>query len=263
MLKGVTFDLWFTLLPSNGELDKAWERVRLRQTRRILAEHGFEIDTSELKDKIKTFDEQIHQERKRNGIDYSTDVHIAKLTEFLIPSAQDNQRLHQQLKETYVRPVLEDRKVSLGKGVPDMLITLKASGWKVGLISNTGKTPGTTFRDLFAKWGILDYFDTLVFSDEVGYYKPNQHIFHAAEVGLGLQHFELVHVGDMISADVCGALGAGWQAIHFRQYLPLRYLDENEQDARCLAKCPSQAVAETYDDVVKTLNALQERSMMK
>ena len=82
MLKGVTFDLWFTLLPSNREFDKAWEQVRLRETGRILAEHGYLFDVKRLTRKIQIFDEQVHQTRKQQGIDYSTDKHIAKLVEF-------------------------------------------------------------------------------------------------------------------------------------------------------------------------------------
>jgi len=259
MLKGVTFDLWFTLLPSNRELDRQWEKMRRKSTYQIFADHGFLFDNKRLKVKIRTFDAEINRQRKLNGIDFSTDEHIARLVQFIAPTALNNRKLHDQLKETYIFPIL-DVVPPIGDGVPDMLATLKENGWKIGLISNTGKTSGATFRQLFQQFDILKFFDDCVFSDEIGYYKPNQQIFRAAEERLGLQFNELVHVGDMISADICGALGAGWQAIYFKRYVAQRYLDENEQDARCLEMCPPQETAESYEEVVEKLTNMRDNS---
>jgi putative hydrolase of the HAD superfamily len=259
MLKGVTFDLWFTLLPSTRDLDRQWERMRQRATYDILTEHGFLFDYKKLKTLLKAFDSQINRERKLNAIDFSTSEHVSRLIQFIAPTAVNNKTLLEQLKETYTRPIAEVTPL-LGDGVPEMLATLKNQGWKIGLISNTGKTPGASFRSLFQQFGIMDYFDDCVFSDEAGFYKPNQLIFRAAEQHLGLQHNELVHVGDMISADICGALGAGWQAIYFNRYISQRYLDEDEQDARCIEKCPPQEIAGSYEEVVEKLTILRDLS---
>ena len=64
----------------------------------------------------------------------------------------------------YPPPAHADALAAL-QGVKDM-------GLRIGLISNTGMTPGTTFRTYLANTGMLDYFDTLTFSDEVKMSKP-------------------------------------------------------------------------------------------
>ncbi len=259
MLKGVTFDLWFTLLPSNKELDSAWRKVRNHETYRILQEHGYLGDYVSLKKRIRALDGTLQERRQQEGIDFTNDDHVDRLIDALTHNGRKNKVLHEQIKATFREPLLRQTP-PLAEGVPEMLSTLKADGWKIGLISNTGKTPGWTFRELFKRWDILRYFDELTFSDEVQAYKPNQKIFRDAENQLNLQSSELVHVGDMISADVCGALEAGWQAIHFTRYLDLRYLDENRRDAGVIDRCPPHESAHDYVEVVQKLKLLQDHS---
>ncbi len=259
MLKGVTFDLWFTLLPSNRQLDSAWRKVRNHETHRILLEHGYLFDYKRLKRQVREFDTQLQEQRRVLGIDFTNDEHVDLLIDSLTHNGRKNRVLHDQVKATFTEPLL-NQPPSLGEGVLEMLSTLRQEGWKIGLISNTGKTPGWTFRQLFQKWDILKYFEDCTFSDEVQAYKPNISIFHAAEKQLALQPFELVHVGDMISADVCGALDAGWQAVHFTRYLDYRYLDENARDAEVVDRCPPHQTAQDYTEVVQKLQSLRDRS---
>jgi len=61
--------------------------------------------------------------------------------------------------------------------------------------------------------GIIDLFDTIVVSDEIGWRKPLPVIFEAALTRLGVSAAEAVHVGDRADADVAGAHGAGLHAI--------------------------------------------------
>jgi len=259
MLKGVTFDLWFTLLPSNRKLDSTWRKIRNHETYRILLEHGYLFDYARLKKQIRIFDTQLQEQRRIQGIDFTNDEQVDLFLDFITQNGRKNRTLHDQIKETYTQPLLA-HPPSLGEGVPEMLATLKQEGWKIGLISNTGKSPGWTFRHLFDKWDILKYFEECTFSDEVQAYKPNLKIFRVAESQLKLQPSELVHVGDMISADVCGAIDAGWQAIHFRRYLGLRYLDENAQDAQIANRCPLHEVVYTYPEIVEKLRIMRVQS---
>ncbi|OLS15262.1 MAG: HAD family hydrolase [Promethearchaeota archaeon CR_4] len=259
MLKGVTFDLWFTLLPSNRKLDSTWRKVRNHETYHILLEHGYLFDYARLKKQIRLFDTQLQEQRRIKGIDFNNDEQVDLFIDFVTHNGRKNRSLHDQIKETFTRPLLT-YPPSLGEGVSEMLATLKADGWKIGLISNTGKTPGWTFRQLFDKWGISKYFEDCTFSDEAGAYKPNPRIFRMAEKQLKLQPSELVHVGDMISADICGAIDAGWQAIHFRRYLGLRYLDENARDAQVIDRCPPHEIVYTYPEIVEKLRLLRKQS---
>ena len=57
-------------------------------------------------------------------------------------------------------PVPHAEGVRVLEGIRDM-------GLNIGLISNTGMTPGTAFRRFLDQHKLLHYFDTLTFSDEV------------------------------------------------------------------------------------------------
>jgi HAD superfamily hydrolase (TIGR01509 family) len=64
------------------------------------------------------------------------------------------------------------------------------------------------------RWGILDVFDEVIISAEVGLAKPDMKIFHLAVERLGVAPGEAVFVDDF-PENVAGARAAGLQAILF------------------------------------------------
>ena len=58
-----------------------------------------------------------------------------------------------------------------------------------------------------------EYFQVLVFSDEVAWAKPNIRIFRHTLGQLGLEPQEAVHVGDDPITDVIGARKTGMKAV--------------------------------------------------
>jgi putative hydrolase of the HAD superfamily len=84
---------------------------------------------------------------------------------------------------------------------------------RIGLICNTGLTPGFGLRKFLANVGIADYFDLMLFSDEVGVRKPNPQIFQIATQKLQLKPYNIAHVGDNLKSDVWGAKNVGFKAI--------------------------------------------------
>ena len=90
---------------------------------------------------------------------------------------------------------------------------MKRRGCSLGLISNTAMTSGATFRVYLERLGLFQYFDTVVFSDEVGWAKPSGKVFRLALDALGVLPDAAVHVGDDRAADVGGALKAGLRAV--------------------------------------------------
>lgn len=84
---------------------------------------------------------------------------------------------------------------------------------KIGLISNTGITPGKIIECVFKEYEILQYFDILTYSDEVGVYKPHPKIFEVALKGLKTKPEETIHVGDIIETDIKGAKAFGMKAV--------------------------------------------------
>jgi epoxide hydrolase-like predicted phosphatase len=65
------------------------------------------------------------------------------------------------------------------------------------------------------QWSIVNAFDEVIISAEVGLAKPDSRIFHLALERLGVQPEEAVFVDDFLH-NVEGARAVGMQAIHFR-----------------------------------------------
>jgi putative hydrolase of the HAD superfamily len=80
--------------------------------------------------------------------------------------------------------------------------------YKLVLISNTGRTPGSVLKKLLEELKILNYFDMLIFSDEVKMRKPEPKIFLTACEAFHVLPQETVHVGDSVLMDFNGALNA-------------------------------------------------------
>lgn len=86
---------------------------------------------------------------------------------------------------------------------------------RVGLISDTGLSPGRYLRRLLKQDGFLDHLQVTVFSDEVGAAKPSSAVFEYAAEQLDVKPSELLHIGDLEGTDIEGAHAVGAQAALF------------------------------------------------
>jgi putative hydrolase of the HAD superfamily len=98
-------------------------------------------------------------------------------------------------------------------GAKEALGTVRSKGYKIGLISNTGRTPGIVLRKVMENLGILEYFDTTTFSNETLVRKPAESAFRATLDKLKVAPKSAVHVGDDAEGDIAGAKRAGMRAI--------------------------------------------------
>jgi putative hydrolase of the HAD superfamily len=103
------------------------------------------------------------------------------------------------------------------KPIADMVALareLRARGVRVAVLSNSEGR----LAELLSEIGIADAFEAIVDSGRVGIDKPDPRIFVHALDALGALGHErhAVHVGDSWSADVLGAIGAGWRAVWYR-----------------------------------------------
>lgn len=95
---------------------------------------------------------------------------------------------------------------------PDTLATLKElkKGYLLGIISD-GRSD--VQRGKLKACGILDLFDTVVISGDIGREKPAPEIFQKALDSLHVQAEESVYVGDIFLKDVIGAWRMGMKPI--------------------------------------------------
>ncbi len=92
---------------------------------------------------------------------------------------------------------------------------LRAMGLKIGLISNT-MWPGEFHRRELERFDLLPYFDCVVFSSDVGLWKPRPEVYHLALDALGVAANDALFVGDIPEHDIVGAQRAGIRAVYRR-----------------------------------------------
>lgn len=98
-------------------------------------------------------------------------------------------------------------------GAKEALKSVKSQGHKIGLISNTGRTPGTTLRAAMENLGILHFFDAMTFSNEILVRKPAETAFRTTLEKMKVHPRACVHVGDDPDKDVRGAKEIGMRTI--------------------------------------------------
>jgi HAD superfamily hydrolase (TIGR01549 family) len=106
-------------------------------------------------------------------------------------------------------------------GVAETLAWLKKRGYRIGSVTNRG-LGGDPFREELQHHGVLDLFEVLSISCEVGYLKPHPRIFQHALDALDVAPVDSVMVGDSLRADVAGARSLGMTAIWKRNHTTAR-----------------------------------------
>lgn len=102
------------------------------------------------------------------------------------------------------------------EGAEETLAALEQAQIRLGLVCDTGLTPGRVVRQMLEDCGLAKYLEVLCFSDEVGVPKPGNEIFEKALAGLGVTPPEALHVGDLKRTDIAGARYIGMHTARFR-----------------------------------------------
>lgn len=132
--------------------------------------------------------------------------------------------------------------------IPDvhrLLRALRERGVPMGLISDTGITPGRVLRSVMGGDELLSFFQHCTFSDEVGRAKPHPLPFRHTLDALGVEARSATHIGDLPETDIAGAKRVGMRAVLFTGSSGLR---EGAGQA--------DAVLASYSDLESALRAL-------
>lgn len=215
MLDTVTFDLWNTLMANSPPDMERYRFRRVEKLKAVLQKHGQRIDSDRLLGAYRKGFDKCKEIWERN-LDLSTEEQLETIFQLLDDAKLQRtaQDLMSHLVEAYVSPILEDPP-ELVDGAVDILKEMKGKGYKIGLICNTGTSPGRVIRVLLERFGMIDYFDATTFSNELGIRKPDPRIFLHTLKELRSQPQSSAHVGDLIDADVWGARNVGMVSVHF------------------------------------------------
>jgi putative hydrolase of the HAD superfamily len=207
MLRAITFDFWGTLYRNTYARDE-----RLELLGRALADHGqprsrTELETAE--NHVWSVWERVWRQEQRS---MTFEDWMAELLDYL------EVELPEETIASLRRPI-EEIYLTTGepKPIPGVaeIVPRLAERYRLGVISDTGITPGRVLREVMDRDGLLHHFEILTFSDETGRTKPRAEQFLGTLSGLETKPEEAVHIGDLPETDLAGARGVGMKAILF------------------------------------------------
>ena len=246
-IKGITFDLWDTLVYDNSDEPK-------RQALGLQSKHDERRDllwkALNTEDNISKEDATLaynvseaafNNAWKKHSITWSVEERI----DIILHAIGKN--MPESIKGQLIRD-LGEMEVNIPpdfiEGVHDALDIL-TTNYKLAIVSDAIVTPGLGLREVLRKNELLNFFSGFAFSDEVGYSKPHASMFESAAAQLGISVNEMIHIGDRDHNDIKGPQAIGMKAILFTAS---RDVDKGSSSA--------DAICERFDDLPKIIERL-------
>lgn len=243
-ITAVTFDLWQTLLLDNPEVGRVRTQARLNGAQEALRKAGEPQSPAVIETAYQNCARRC-QEIREGLTDISFQEQVALFVDGISPglAARLPAAALGEITVAYSDSFFEHPPRPHPAAVT-ALRQVKARGFRLGLISNTGMTPGVAFRRFMAQHGLLDYFDTLTFSDEVKLAKPAPEIFLRTLRALDAAPAQAIHVGDHPITDVMGAGRCGLKTVWIEGfYARDHFADPNAQPDVSVADLGAAAAA--------------------
>lgn len=212
MIKAIAFDLWETLITHTPEASRACEQLRLERMERVLAERGFAATAEDIEQAYHHTWLRCHELYWSSDRDVPCRRQIDHFVEALGLELDD--AVLAALENAYATVAVEIPPLIV-LGADTMIPEIQDRGFRLGLISNTGRTPGYALRVILQRLGFAHRFDVMVFSNEHGECKPQRSIFEALRRSLEVDFDEILFVGDNLYVDIHGAQRCGMTAVHF------------------------------------------------
>jgi putative hydrolase of the HAD superfamily len=204
MLEAITFDLWSTLVEPVD-----YSSMRVDHLGEILVSKGFSVEHDAILSSyafaLERFCAVWREKQRHMTAEERVTLMLAKLK---INLAADEVNA---IADYFERTVLNDPPPLLADA--QMVLRSLHASYKIGLICDSGMSPGRVMRSVLAQHGILRYFNATVFSDEVGFTKPHSSVYQTALRQLGVVAHQALHVGDLLETDILGARAVGMRTV--------------------------------------------------
>lgn len=208
-MKAITFDFWDTLFAVSPAFAERVVPARLTALQEALDELGCFVDRAQIHAAYQQAAKRFEEVWGSGGNMTPRDrvVYIFQRLE----APQDPELIDRSTRILEEAALLGEL-ISL-PGVKEVVPKL-ARSFALGIISDTGLTPGRILKVHLERHGLKQYFSAFSFSDETGVVKPHPRAFEAALHSLGVTPAETAHVGDIPRTDIAGARALGFaQAI--------------------------------------------------
>lgn len=220
--KAFSFDLWNTLIVSNPAFKG--EQVRL------FADF-LQSSPDVLAPQLAYLDKDLDKKAEKKGVQTNFAERLRLLAIKLacpLPT-EDELRL---LEDEQERIFLANLPTLSEPNVCDLLQHLHEAGKLLFLVSNTGFIAGKTLQRAMQMLDIDAYWQARLFSDEIGYSKPDKRIFEPLFEFENLLPEEILHIGDNFLTDYYGARKNG--LFSFLYTKNLRTFEPKHDTIHCL-----------------------------
>lgn len=205
----ITFDFWNTLM-FVAEPRKLYEK-RMARVEKVLAAAGHHRDWETILEAGCLVWDKTMSRQYLQGLDYTPLEQIREIVQHL--DLDERADYFSDVYTAYTEPFLDDPPL-LMEGARETLAAL-APYFRLGIICNTGATPGQVLRQLLKQFELDHFFAVKTFSNELELAKPNPKIFQQTLGRLGVAPTDAVHIGDDPRTDVAGAGAVGMRTIWF------------------------------------------------
>lgn len=224
MTKAVFFDLFFTLIYPSYSIENEYDVIGISSSEwESYAENNILYD-ERAKGKIRN---------EREIIDRIVNIMPYKVTE------EQKRKILLKREELMKRTLL-----SVNNKVLEILGRVREKGVKIGLISNADIIDIKYWNDS----PLSAFFDSVIFSCDVGILKPETEIYQLAMKRLNVKPEESIFIGDGGSNELFGARSAGMKTI-FSEYLDCKSKIQKEMIIKY-----SDYHIESFDDILKYID---------
>jgi len=205
-IRALLFDLWGTLIVEQPEREKARRQIRRRLVHEALAAAGHAYP----EDAVSAALTRLAETDRTGGPATSIDERVELLLEHVEPGlARSLTPDAFWAVEGAVGGAILQSPPLPAPGARETLEDAQRRGLALGLVSNTGLTPGYVLRELLAGYDLLPYLQVLTFSDEARFAKPAPEVFLCTLDALDVPPAEAAFIGDMPHLDVAGPQAVG------------------------------------------------------
>jgi putative hydrolase of the HAD superfamily len=206
----LSFDLWLTLIKSNPEF---------KQRRNLLFKDFFEINhgIEKVNEVVRYYDVLCNTINEKTGLNLDTyEIYYLILSALDVDMDQNGTDRLSQFYDHTEELFLEFKPVLIYPEIQKMFKDVTDQGKTINILSNTAFIKGRTLRKVLQHYELSEYFKFEIYSDEVGFSKPNQEIFQLVldeiETYKKIEKKDVLHIGDNPIADYNGALEFGFNA---------------------------------------------------
>lgn len=206
----ISIDFWDTLVDGRtGGTER--RNYRIQALREIAANAGKTLSDEEIEQTFQATSSHFHEVWFEEQRTMSLEELIYFTTDQLgfKPTQQETEWLAQKFDD------------SLWEGPPAIIPSAKeiipqlTENYQLAIISDTMFSSGKILRQHLENNKLLHYFNSFVFSNEVGYSKPNPKAYRKVLKETGSTARQSYHIGDRLNTDIIGANRVGMNSILF------------------------------------------------